>query len=665
MATKEQSIFRLAQVPFTDREKLAELAEEELLRREAIRELSRRGIRTPIDDEQDIDIDTGLQDIPTRIKMGFVTSDKERLNVLQKKYPDAQKLDDGRLAYTNPATKKLTVVDEEGLTLGDLADLAGLLPEMGGATIGALATSPIPVPGARPLGAALGASAGEVIRSKIEERITGTLPEPGERATRLLTSAGGAMTGEAIGGTITKSMAPFAKRIQPKIRQSIETLKRYGGYLTPSQATEARGLDILENIAEGSLMGGEPFRVFKEETQRQALFRWSRAIAGTAGKKASPEEIGVITKAAIENSTKVFHRATKVLYKNVDELAKEVTVDTVDIRKSARRMMREAVIISPVSKKALAPTLRSRTAVRILKDFINLPSEISFAEAQELRSSLSALSRNLIANDVLPAKMAGVAKTLTKTINESIDKRGYGLTGEALDAFNKANTFYREGKELFNSTLIKSLAKMNPEAIGKAVIKPGQITNIKQLKKVVDKDTFKSITRGYLEDLLQPDPSTKVIKGKALINKLVEMGNESLNEMFSYSPSIPARLKEFALVAGKVEAGTGVGTGKVLIQLTQGGAALTLAGSALQSMSGGGEFPEKRLLGATTILLGPAMLARMFTNPVMIKWLTTGLQISPASKEGVHLGSRILSQLAKEKVLFPTSYGQEGIKWEK
>lgn len=598
-------------------------ARRELERRGAIQELNRRGVQTPTDKALDIDITTGLQDIPLRIRLGFAESDEARLKLLRKQFPDARRLDeDHRLVYTNPATNKLTAVDEQGFTLRDLADWVGYMPEVIGGTIGALAAAPIPVPGARVAGAGIGMGLGRVVKKGIAGLIEEKIPTGDELARAGAESAMYGMGGEAVGGALIKAAGPYAKRILPETREAITRFAKYRGRLSPAQATEARGMDILENIAEYSLVGSEPFRAFRV-SQEQALSRWADDIAMQVGNHMTPEQIGQLTSDAINKRSNIFNRAGKILFKRVDDLTKEAQVDTKIPTSIANQMLK-------VAQRPYAKSLRSKTGERILKDFANLPDKISFAEAQGLRSDLMSMSRQT--TELIPGKIIGVSKNLTKAMDEAIQKSVPKGT-QAIKAFRDANRFWKTGKELFNSKLAKSLLRNNPEAIGKGIFRPGAISNIKMVKRMVDKETFNKLRGGYLQTIIQPNPQTGVVEGGAILNRLARMGEPTLKEIFD--PQHLKDIRAFGEMAKRTQAPPGQGTGRMLVQLTQGGAALTLLSTGFETEA------------AATIIV-PAVLARFMTNRAGIKWLTTGLTMSTGTRESIRLGTRIMALATKE-----------------
>lgn len=594
-------------------------------KRQLIQEATRRGISTPTDRKLNIDITTGLQNIPLRIKLGFLESDEARLKLLRTIYPDAHRLaEDHRLAFTNPNNGRLTVVDEQGFKLRDLADWIGFLPEVIGGTAGALITAPIPIPGARVAGAGVGMGLGRVGKLGIS-RLLGEEPLTADiLAKRGAESALIGGVGEMAGAGALRLASPYAKRILPETREAMKGFLKFGGRLSPAQATEARGMDILENIAEYSLIGSEPFRAFRV-SQEKALINWADDIAVRVGNHMTPEQIGQLTINAITKRTQIHNKTAKVLYKRVDDLTKEAIIDTSSIKSVANKMLE-------IAQRPYAKSLRSKTGERILKDFSNLPNQISFVEAQTLRSDLMGISR--ATTELIPGKIIGTAKNLTKAVDDAIQK-SVPKESEAINAFRNANRFWKEGKELFNSRLAKSLLRNNPEVIGKTIFRPGAITNIRMIKRMVDKKTFNRLRDGYLQTIIKPNPQTATIEGGAILNRLSQMGDDTLKEIFS--PEHLRDLKAFGEMAKRTQEPPGQGTGRVLIQLTQGGAALTLLGTGLEA-------------GAATTILGPAALARIMTHPQGIKWLTTGLITRTGTKEAIKLGTRILSLAGREAI---------------
>jgi len=126
-------------------------------------------------DEQMFDYTTGAGG-GLRAKLSFMETDEERQNFLRQRVGDEGFTKDskGRLALTEagqiaegmePIGKNL-IIDERGASLRDVADVAGLAPEVLGSVIGGVLGAPGLVTGA--LGAGAGAAAGQAVEEGIE-----------------------------------------------------------------------------------------------------------------------------------------------------------------------------------------------------------------------------------------------------------------------------------------------------------------------------------------------------------------------------------------------------------------------------------------------------------------------------------------------------------------
>ena len=126
---------------------------------------------------EDIDTKSGIQNAGLRAELSLAETDDEQVAVLQKyglEQTDFARDNRGRLAVTPEGakklgvdTEKLTLIDEEGFSMNDLSDLAGIAPEVVSAVGGAIAGQaliPIPI-----LGAAIGAGGGAGLGQGLEE----------------------------------------------------------------------------------------------------------------------------------------------------------------------------------------------------------------------------------------------------------------------------------------------------------------------------------------------------------------------------------------------------------------------------------------------------------------------------------------------------------------
>ena len=126
-----------------------------------------------------------------------------------------------------------------------------------------------------------------------------------------------------------------------------------------------------------------------------------------------------------------------------------------------------------------------------------------------------------------------------------------------------------------------------------------------------------------------------------MLTDLNRFGDDSLKELFpSETERVAFRELVETLALTQKQAGTDQ-SGKMLIQLTQGGAALNL----LAGSPAGGEG------SSFVVLLGPAALGKAFTNKALAKWLTVGLKSPKGSQEVIKASSQVLLGLQKEGLI--------------
>ena len=204
MPSQNESLVRAARLELDRRKGSSSFVEE------AKAELERRREEQALADKMlNLDTNTGLKDFTTRMKMSFADTPEHALQTLQRKYPEAERLPDGRLIYANADTKQLTTVDEERLSLGDLADMSGLVPEIAISTVGAIAGGGTP---ASIAGAGAGMSIGQGVKRTVGQLFFNNSEMLGRSAAKDMTIAG--LTG-ALGEGAGRAIQPAGATANP------------------------------------------------------------------------------------------------------------------------------------------------------------------------------------------------------------------------------------------------------------------------------------------------------------------------------------------------------------------------------------------------------------------------------------------------------------------
>jgi len=440
------------------------------------------------------------------------------------------------------------------------------------------------------------------------------------------------LVGRGIAGAGGKLLAPLKKRVLPgATRLNRELLKR-GAHLTPAQMTESRIIDTIEGMAEKSFFGGGKLQRLKTIGQPEAFSRYVddivEQIAKGTKKQMSPEDVGDLLLDTIEGKRSVFKATAKAAYAKVDKLGKGVKVSLVDMKKFARIRMKDAAI-----RKGIGSTTAGDT---LLKKVLQLDDSITFRQAQALRSALLD-ERSAMA--VTRDKALGIASQFIKQTDSAIEKGSKEFSPEALNAWRIANKFYREGQEKFNKKIVKSLTKSlaeNPEVAVKKIFRPGASKQIKAVKAVIDPKTWNTLKTSYLETLIKEGSNADgVVLGKSFLKRLNKMGDSTLKTIFNGQEI--ASIRDIGRVGEILQRPTG-GSGGVVIQLMQ-------AGAAMQLISG--KLPELTSESGV-VLIAPTVLSRMIANPKWSKLLSTGMKMPRYSPEAAALMTRLIR--AKYKI---------------
>ena len=499
----------------------------------------------------------------------------------------------------------------------------------------------------RATGAGTGMAAGSLIAETVDpsER---PLKEAGDA---FFVGAGSEIGASGILKIAGKVGAPLVRKLEAGAEKAIETAQQVGAAVLPGQATRSRIVDLLQNIAEASLLGGGRLAAVKEKSE-QILQGAVERFAGKFTQVRTKEDIGDLMRLVIGESGDAFRAFTRAIAQRVDATSSGIQVDLRPAKEFAQGLIEQA-----------QSGIKSASTLRIARNILDKDDFVSFEVGDILRSDLLAVGRQT--TDLLPGKASGAAQKLAGILDGQIDDAGKILQREdAVQAWRIRNQAVREGKVTFNSRFMRALLNKNPDEIFQAVIKPGRPTRIRQIREIIlgdvkaakpaklgevtikaklpaDAELWRSIQGQWIDDVLRnsADDLGRVSADSAL-RQMKRFGDDALKELFPGGAHETFRryLRALAIVQKKP---TQEGTGRIFIQLTQAGAALNLLmGGPLSGMS-------------AAVLLGPPVLARLFTMPKIAKLLTIGLKAPPGTKEAVRVSALLFGALDKEGLLPP------------
>lgn len=385
-----------------------------------------------------------------------------------------------------------------GAAAGALAGPPGAaVGAAGGATTGVLRAL-----GVRALGAGIGAAAGSLVAEPLDPS-----EEPLKRAG--ITGGTGA-AGEALGvvGNRVLFGGVFRGSITPEGKHALALGLRG----TPAQLTRSRALDIMENVAEASLLGGGKIGAARQESVDAAfaLVKEFHATFPKAGELAT------------ESYTRLLYRLIPdfgVDITAVKKLAAEVAAQSGQISPGARQLTNIILDLGgSIDTTGLSPSAQKFLSAQGL-------NTIPFEQAQRLRSHFLGVSRQ-ITSELKPHEASSAARRLAGALDDAIEAGATAKSPEALIRWRTANEFVKQTK------------------------------------------AGSYIEEAFLRPATQSDGS---LSGKLIAGRLARANPEVLASHLS-----PQQIQQFKLVAAALEtfqskAGK-EGTGKIFIQLAQMGA---------------------------------------------------------------------------------------------
>ena len=408
-------------------------------------------------------------------------------------------------------------------------------------------------------------------------------------------------------------LKPFAKQVREIPKQAQKTLSTLSGgkkSLTLGQLVDNDAIDSLENIAGAGFFGRKPLVGAIEETSdfiQRNLTGFVKTLRGVRGK----DSLTDLVENVVGQKKDYFDAVARGLYTKVDKLTGGATVDYTGVKKVAAKLLKEA-----------QAGVKSGPRTTILKSILKKPDIVSFSDAQQLRSDLGAISR--ATTDLIPNKTIGVGKKMFGEVDNAMNNTFDQLpSDEAKVAFRNASDFWKQGKDLFNSKIMKAVAGSDADTIFEVIKKSKSGSELKRVFDVLDDPESRRFIQGeFFDDILtgvsKRKRAVKIIDGDQVLDKIDKVDDFVKEQLFPNGKN----LKEFEDLAKalSISRGKSIGAGGAFaIKLIQVSAAISLIQLDFDAF------------GVATLLV-PGVVSKAFTNPSLVKALTKGVEFSQKAK---------------------------------
>lgn len=554
-------------------------------------------------------------------------------------------------------TKPLsTLARTAGATIAGLAALG----------VGALIPGPeelFTVPGAIKAGAeivsaGLGGAIGAGLQAAADPDIEFTFGEFlrvfGEEATLEGLSVGGVGVARVLLGGAKKTLIPgiqqlsiqlagAGKRAGVKGRRVITRgFTRAQMRFLPATFSQNQIVDTLQGIGEGSLVGSNTIFQFKRGI-RKSVVQLQKELVENFTKGA--EKQGTLAASTVlfdtlKGNRTAWSKAGGMLYRTLDDEGVEVSMR--GLKKFTKGQWDLILETGEIAGDPKLNTIFRRAGTK-------LPPSASFEAGHFLRSKLLSIERAAKKGAVPKPQTAKIARDMINEITSSMEIAAKTRPG-LFKQYRQAADFWRAGSKKFDNDIVRGLTRKlrnHPQLAALAVFHPNTAQEIKLVREAVGEKAFKEMRGAWLEQLLKDSASKEVgeegvLMGTNFLNKFSNMGDETLTAIFTKKEI--GTIEDLAKIAAFVQQKTG-GVGGSL-KILQGVAVFGLVAAPLLPE---GQFRNITGTTAGMILLGPAVVARMMTNPVSARLLSEGFKVRAGTSQGVALVARLVREVLKTR----------------
>lgn len=490
------------------------------------------------------------------------------------------------------------------------------------------------------------------------------------------TAGGEEMMYDLLGNIAFKGGSAIYQWARPKpaadvTDEAINLIEKFGGSLTPAQLSDSVFLNQVEGILRETWGASGQYKKLSDLNQKAIdnyLDDYIKNFNQVSDDILTDEGVGILFQNIYKAGEKSHSQIGGEMYKNLDDLyktlykPKQVTKETptgfIDAggnmlsKKTSQTVFEEVLPVSTKKLKDYANkvlndakatnyTGLASSAKSLLEKIRGFDDSVSFEVAQQFRSKILSeirIAEQAGAKGTQAAGEGGVAFTLKdiSKLTDDVIEQGAVSTGnkEFIDAWRKANKWWKTGKSIFNDKLIRSYLDKNASKVGADLLNQSPEV-IRAAKKVIrasaklNKTSFtkdwQQIQQGYIRNMLGSlRNETGAISVPKLEKYFIKYTPQNKNLLSTFSKEQVEGLRAFK-EAIKLAEKKPLSQGAFAVKILQASLILEIPTNLL----GLGDF---KYAAAGSVTIGPAMLAKFINNPTMAKRLAGIIRQSGRTK---------------------------------
>jgi hypothetical protein len=549
---------------------------------------------------EEVEQQIGADELARRLKAQYPrykdVPDLDLVTAYLNKHPEHRsKVNYGAHAFIPPGS---TISPPQSLKKRIAGKIAEYAPSVGGA-VGGLAGFFAGGPPGAVGGATLGGGAGEAV-GQLSSAAAG-LPSPATSKEALkkigvegLLQGGSELFGQGVGRAMPVISPGKVAGVEVAGSAIRKMAIKEGLRLTaPEIAGEAGKGSIgrqVQRLTEFGILGRTIGERARTQGEKDAVELAERMI-GPLSKATTPEIAGRQVESALDIAADAFRARGEIYFRQeLPELGKAVPADlspviedAVRIGKEPSALLRSSELMedaSGIPRRAVGDsgavatkTLPQPTPVKNILDVMSrLKKDATFSEVLEVKQYLDQFMPG--PNKIIADPGAeSLAKHFESGIFKVLDKSSVEAGGPLRGKWVQARNFWRTGREIYDSAIVRGLIKKNPESLVRSV-KSGDVTDINTIKKALlghagiaasaeeraaGRQAWGVFQRQYVKSILLKDPESQGMSLSVLgtvKQRMERAGNRQLTAVFNTGPEgrmVLENLRIFAETMSRVQ----------------------------------------------------------------------------------------------------------------
>lgn len=338
-----------------------------------------------------------------------------------------------------------------------------------------------------------------------------------------------------VDGVTTKILSGALKKETGAMfdEEAAAAFKRYGIQPPISAVTSSRVVAGAEGALQSAWWGGAAVAKIVDDA-RMGIFKVADSLKRSVDPEAlkvsgvTPESVGRTLQEAVATVKREFETAKSKLYDAADS-----QIGTQQAKLDATRATLER-IASELGQSAVPTAKAEATFFQKMLGNLSDAKKRTYANIKATRTDIGKKIAAAQRGGPVDGGDVGRLKAIYASLSDDLEAT-IRLSGpDAASAFDTATAYYKAGIEKLNAVTARTIWRSkSPETIVGKIIKPGEVSQVRELKALVGPEAFEQVSSLFLNNLINSVvvPLTGKINPRRLAEFIMRHGDDQLREI--------------------------------------------------------------------------------------------------------------------------------------